>query len=206
MRVSDYAQFATLTQGREVIHGVLWDTLQYTSGATTVLTFFQQTQAAVGLDVTNMTNPGQLPYPKQFLVRAGRLFLKQRPESVNIVGPAAVQTGAINNIALLINTGILRITHGAKEYGTYPLHLFATGGGPCGTIHVQNILVAGAYADYGVLGVPHAKNVYTFAIPMLIETSMNFNYQMLWPAGFVTLTRNLPICFALEGDEIRPVQ
>lgn len=210
MKLTDYAQYATMTQGREVIHGALWDTLQYTSGATTVLNFFQQTIAALTPDVTNMQNPGQLPYPWQFLVRAIRFFVKQRPESVLMAATTAVQTGALNNIALLVNTGLLNILHGSKQYGPYPLHVITAGAGPYGGIAVGDV-GAGAPLDasgidYGQNGTPHAKHVFTLAKPLLIETAMNFNYSLSWPAGAVTLTRNLNLCLALEGDLIRQVQ
>lgn len=205
MRVSDYAQYNTLTMGREVVHGAFWDTLQYTSAATLVLNFFQQTVAATSLDVTNLLQPGVIPYPNQFLVRAVRFFIKQRPESVNAVGAPAVQTGAINNVSLLVNTGLLIITHGNKEYGRYPLRDITAGAGIYGALNVSNILVGGADVDYGQNGMPHSREIFTLAKPMLIETSQNFLYQLSWPAA-LTLTRNLNLCLALEGDLIRSVQ
>ena len=206
MRVQDFAQYATLTKGREVIHGFIWDTLAFTN-ATVTLNFFQQTLAATTLDVTNMRNAGQLPYPFQFLVRAVRCIIKQQPESVNQVAPAGIQTGAINNAQMIGNTGVLKITHGAKEYGIYPLWMLSSGGGPYGQSLVNNILIAGGYADHGGLGLPHARNVFTLAKPMLIETSMNFLYNLSWPAGaLATITRTVNICLCLEGDLIRPVQ
>ena len=205
MRAMDYQQYATLTAGREVIHGAIWDSLLYTSAATVTLNFFQQSLAALTPDVTNLLTPGQLPYPKQFLVRGIRMWLRQRPESINAVAAGNIQTGALNNVHLLVNTGLLIITHGSKEYGRYPLRDITAGNGIAGSIGVSNILVGGAVADYGQNGYPHCKNVMTLAQPLLIETNMNFLYQMVWPAA-VTLTRNTTISLLLEGDEIRPVQ
>lgn len=206
MRVQDFQNYAALTAGREVISGAFWDTLQYTSATTLQLIFFQQALAgAVTIDVSNMRNPGQLPYPQKFLIRALRVFLKQRPESVNEVGPAAVQTGAINNIYGLMQTGALQITIGSKEYGKYPLWVFSSGGGVFGQMLVSNILIGGGFADMGGLGSPSARNVYTLAKPMLIETSQYFSVTVTWPAA-VTLTRNLSLTVCLEGDLIRPVQ
>lgn len=205
MDSQDYQKFATLTSGREVIHGALWDTLTYTSGATVFLNFFQQSLAALSYDVTNILNPGQLPYPEQFLVRAIRMWLRQRPESVDSPAAGNIQTGALNNVSLLVNTGLLIITHGSKEYGRYPLRDITAGNGISGNIGVSNILVGGASVDYGQNGTPDSRNIFALAKPLLIETSMNFLYQMTWPAA-LTLTRNTPICLALEGDLIRPVQ
>lgn len=203
MNLTSYQRLSTLYGEQEVIHAMLWDTLVYTSGATLQLTFFQVVPATV--DLGNMEVGGQLASPKSFLIRAIRLFLKQRPESVNQVAPAAIQTGAINNIALLFYNAELRINIGSKEYGRYPAHLFSAGGGASGQMGVQNILIGGAFADYGQLGVPSAKNVFALATPLLIEPQMNFNVVLTWGAA-QTLTRSLPICCALEGDLIRPVQ
>jgi hypothetical protein len=209
-RLSDYAKYATMQQGREVIHGALWDTLLYTSAATVVLNFFQQTIAAVTPDVTIMQNPGQLPYPWQFLVRAIRFFVKQRPETVALAATTNPQTGALNNISVLCNTGLLSITHGAKQYGPYPLSAITAGAGPYGGGMLGNVGVGApliaSIVDYAQNGNPHIKNVFTLAKPLLIETSMNFLYQLSWPAGAVTLTRNLNLCLCLEGDLIRQVQ
>ena len=174
MRAVDYQQFATMTAGREVIHGALWDTQTYTSAATLFLNFFQQSVAALSYDVTNLLNPGQLPYPTQFLVRAIRMWLRQRPESVNAVAAGNIQTGALNNVHLLTNTGLLIITHGAKEYGRYPLRDITAGNGIAGHIGVDNILIGGAMVDYGQNGLPHCNNIFALAKPLLIETNMNF--------------------------------
>lgn len=205
VRARDYQQFATMTSGREVIHGAIWDTLLYTSAATVTLNFFQQTVAATSFDVTNLQTPGQLPYPTQFLVRAIRMWLRQRPESVDAVAATNIQTGALNNVHLLVNTGILIINHGSKEYGRYPLRDITAGNGIAGSLHVSNVLIGGATADYAQNGLPHVKDVFALAKPLLIETNMNFLYSMQWPAA-LTLTRNTSICLALEGDLIRQVQ
>lgn len=210
MKVSDYAQYATMTSGREVIHGFMWDTLLYTSAATVQLNFFQQTIAANTPDVTNMQNPGILPYPWQFLVRAIRMFIKQRPESTTLAATTNLQTGGLNNVAQLCNTGLLSMTHGAKQYGPYPLHVITAAAGPFGGVVMGNIGVGApldaSVVDYAQNGRPHVKNLFTLAKPLLIETAMNFVYSLSWPAGAVTLTRNTNICLCLEGDLIRQVQ
>jgi hypothetical protein len=59
--------------------------------------------------------------------------------------------------------------------------------------------------DYAQNGRPHCKDIYALAKPLLIETSQNFVYQLSWPAA-LTLTRNLTLCLALEGDLIRSIQ
>jgi hypothetical protein len=198
-----YLQYATQMDKFEVINGSLWDTLTYTSGATLRLTYFTATRATI--DLSNLEVAGQLPYPKAFLVRSMKVFLKQRPESVNSVAATAVQTGAINNVVGLFDTGAVTINVGSKNYGIYPLWVFGCAGGPSGFMAQTNILIAGSYADYGQSGLPHSKAGFTFSVPLFIEPQMNFNVDIQWAAA-VTLTRNLTLCVSLEGDLIRPVQ
>lgn len=198
-----YLKYATQMDKFEVINGALWDTLTYTSATTLRLTYFTATRATV--DLSNMEVAGQLPYPKAFLARSLKVFLKQRPESVNEVAATNPQTGAVNNIAQLFNTGALQITIGSKNYGTYPLWVFGCAGGPSGIMLQSNILIAGSYADYAQSGRAHSRDGFTFAVPLFIEPQMNFNVDLQWGA-VVTLTRNLTLTVAFEGDLIRPVQ
>jgi hypothetical protein len=204
--ISDYAEYAALTKGREVIHAMLWDTLLFTNATTLQLIFFQQTMAALTPDVTNMQNAGMLPFPKKFLIRALRFFVKQRPESV-IDGGAGVILDAYSNVALLANTGVLSINIGDKEFGRYPLRSIPPGNAPdphIAVIDVGSAGIVGGTVAYGQNGLPSSPP-FTLAVPLLIETSQNFNVTLSWPA-VITLTRNTNLCVCLEGDEIRAVQ
>jgi len=199
----NYRQFNTQYPRSEVVSGMLWDTIAFTN-ATLQLTFFTVAKATV--DLSNMIIGGQLPYPMAFLVRSIRLFLKQRPESANVVAPAGTQVGAVNNIALLYNTGSFQITVGAKQYGIYPLWILSSGGGPYGFMNVINILIAGGMADYGGMGTPHSRNAFTLAQPLFIEPQMSFKVDLYWPAALALTRTPLPLCVAFEGDLIRAVQ
>lgn len=90
-------------------------------------------------------------------------------------------------------------------YGHYPSWMFPAGGGAHGGIAVRDILIAGGATDYGQLGTMHAHDVYTLAKPLFIEPQMSFQVTMTWAAA-QTLTRNINLCVALEGDLIRAVQ
>lgn len=197
-----YQEYRVTHGELEAVHGAFWDTLLYTSAATLALTYF--VTAGPVSDVRNMTVAGVLPYPQAFLIRAIRWYAKQNPESVDqAVG--AVHPGSLENICLLTDNGALTLNIANKNYGIYPLYLFSSGGGPSGQIQVRDILIAGGASDYGMLGRPHAKNVYTLAVPIFIEPQMNFNVTTTWAAA-QTLTRNLNLCVVLEGDWLRPVQ
>jgi hypothetical protein len=127
------------------------------------------------------------------------------PESVNTAAATNPETGALDNIAQLMNTGVLTLIVGAKNYSQFPLWALPSAGGAYGTISVNNILIGGAAVDYGNGGLPHAKNVYSLTKPLFLAPQINFQVNLFWPAA-LTLTRNTNIRVVLDGDLIRPVQ
>lgn len=200
---ASYLKYSTQFPKSEVISGALWDTVQYAAAGQLQLTYFTAVRAT--RDLSNMDVGGQLAYPRAFLVRAIKLYLKARPESVNQVAPAAVQTGLTDNIAGMLNGGALQITIGSKTYGPYPLIAIPSGGGPYGMMLVNNILIAGGFADAANNGWAHVRNAYTLSVPLFIEPQMNFRVDLFWGAVFaITRATNLTVCF--EGDLFRPVQ
>jgi len=194
---------------REVIHGALWDTLAYATGATVALRFFNAVRATI--DLSNMEIAGQLPFPKAFLIRAIRFFVKHGTFSQDVAAAAAAAVGAVQNVCLLVNTCALILTIGAKNYGTYPLRLFSAGGGVagCGMSSLSDVGPAGApqtgSISYAQLGSMKVSDVYTLSKPLFIEPQMNFNVDLLWGAAVATVG-NPNISVVLEGDLIRAVQ
>jgi len=204
MSLRNYAQYnSQFLAGKEVIDAALWDTLLYTSAATTQLIFFNATRAT--LDLSNMRVAGQLPAPEQFLVRAIRVYFKNRPESSATAAAGNIEPNSVEDIQLLIDNGACQLNIGQKDYGIYPIHLIAAGGGVAGKLAVDNILVGGAAVSFGTNGRPHIKNTFTLAIPVLIKSSINFNVTLTWPAA-VTLIRNVNISVVLDGDLVRAIQ
>lgn len=199
----EFQKYNTQYPDNELIGWVWYDTLLYTSAATVALTFFNAVRATI--DLSNMEAAGQLAAPKAFLIRAIRFYVKQRPESVATTAATNPQTGATDNIALLINTGVLTLTIGSKQYAQFPLWALPSGGGPFGFLSVNNILVGGAMADGATNGFPDSRNAYTLTKPLFVAPQINFNVVITWPAA-LTLTRNLTITVALDGDLSRPVQ
>jgi len=202
-QLRQYAQYQTQYPGKEVIDAALWDTVLYTSAATVALTFFNALRATI--DLSNMRAAGQLPAGESFMIRAIRVFFKGRAESTATAAAGAVQPDAIDDIAQLVDSGVLQLNIGQKDYGIYPLYLLAAGGGPYGGIAVENILVAGAAASYGQNGDPHIYNTFTLSVPILIKSQINFNCVLTWPAA-LTLIRNVNIQVVLDGDLIRSIQ
>lgn len=201
----EFQRYATQYENRiEVIGAPLYDTMLYTSNVTVRLAFFTVVKATI--DLSNMRTAGQLAPPYAFLIRALRVLYKQRPESLNLAGAPAAYLGAIGNILLLGDNGVLTLTVGSKVYGEFPLWAIPAGGGAFGQIAVSNILIGGAAVDAGGNGYPHAKNILTLPKPIFIDPELHFSVTLEWPAGAVVLTRNVNICVALDGDLVRPVQ
>lgn len=199
-----YSQYNTQFEGQlETIGGVLYDTVTYVSAATTNLRMFNVARAT--LDLSNMLAQGQLPYPTSFLIRAVRLFIKQRPESIATAAAAAAQGGAFDNIAQLLISGVCTLQVGSKPYFQYPLWAIPAGGGAYGNLAVNDILVGGSLADYGNVGYPDSKNGLTLTKPVLIAPQINFFVDLFWPAA-LTLTRNVNITVLFDGDLTRQVQ
>ena len=189
--------------GKEVIDASLWDTLPYATGVTVALQFFTALRATI--DLSNMRAAGQLPAPESFLIRAIRVYFKNQPESTATAAAGAVQPDSLMDIFLIITTGTLVLNIGQKDYGIYPLHMLPAGGGACGSMCVNNVLIAGAAASYGQNGRPHIRNRFVLAKPILIKSQINFNVTVTWPA-FVGPIRTFKMCVALDGDLIRAIQ
>jgi hypothetical protein len=201
----EYKQYDSQYQGqKEAIGWQWWDTQTYTSGSTTLLQQWFNTRATV--DLSNMEVAFQLAAPKAFLIRAIRFFVKQTPESVARAASGSVQTGAISNIALLTNTGVMTFTIGSKVYAQIPLWALTAGAGPFGNAALEGATAdPGGFVDWGQNGLPDPRAVNSLAKPIFIAPQINFTAQIFWPAS-VTLTRNLAITLLLDGDLIRPVQ
>ncbi len=188
----------------ETIGWQWWDTQSYVSGTTTSLTQFFNVRATP--DIGNMEVAFQLAAPKAFLVRAIRFFVKQRPRMVSPV-TAAPQTGAFDNIAQLINTGVFTFTIGNKQYAQNALWTLTAGGGASGAMAAANSTVAASnYFDYAQSGIADPRAVYTLAKPLFIPPQMNFNAVVTWPAQLTLSGGNTDVCFLLDGDLLRPVQ
>lgn len=189
----------------EVIGWKWWDTQSYVSGTTTQLTQFFNVRATP--DAGNMEVAFQLAAPKAFLIRAIRFFVKQRVRMVSPV-TSAPQTGAIDNIAQLINTGVFTLTIGNKQYAMEPLWCLTAGGGAYGVMAAANSanLATANYFDYAQNGVPDPRAVNTLSKPLFIPPQMNFNASVTWPSAITLSGGNTDITFLLDGDLLRPVQ
>lgn len=201
----EFELYQSQYQGRKEVQGwQFWDTVGYLTGVTVALRMFNVVRAT--LDLGNMTTPGQFPEGVGFLVRAINFMVKDLPESQATAAAGAVQPGAVDSVALLINTGVLAFQIGDKNYGVWPLWMLPAGGGAFGNMMVNNVLIAGALADWSNAGYPDVRNAYTLTIPIFIRPKVGWWIDLLWPAGAVATIRNVNLCVLLDGDVVRAIQ
>lgn len=202
----EYRQYDTQFAGeKECIGFCFYDTVMYISGATVAIALFNAVRAT--LDLSNMLMPGQLQSPDAFLMRAIRFYIKQEPQSVARAAAGAVQTGAISNVKLLTNTGVLNLTIGHKLYVQTPLWKLSSGGGVFGGYAGDgDVADPGEIQDWGTCGYPHTANVFTLAKPIFLAPGVNFRVDIVWPAFVVLAGGNTPIQVVFDGDLVRPVQ
>jgi hypothetical protein len=200
-----YRKYSTQYAGaQESLGWVWWDTVTYTSGTTTTLTLFNAIRAT--RDLGNMELAGAFPFPKGFLIRVIRFFLKGRPRSIARAASTNPNTGQLDNVAQLINTGHFELTVGNKSYLQVPLWMLTSGGGASGIIALQGATAdPGAAIDYAQNGIADPRAVYSLTRPIFIEPQINFFGTLAWPAA-VTLTGDHTLCIALDGDIVRQVQ
>jgi hypothetical protein len=200
----EYEAYNTQYGGQiESIGWKWWDTQTYVSGTTTALTNFFNVRATP--DLSNMEVAFQLAAPKAFLIRAIRFFVKTRPLAVTppIVSGAAL--GVIDNIAQLINTGVMSLVIGNKTYALEPLWCLTAGGGAYGMLGFSSGAVANM-VDYAQNGIPDPRAVNTLSKPLFIGPQINFNARIDWAAALTLQGGNVTLSLLLDGDLLRPVQ
>lgn len=203
---AEYEQYNSQYGGKiESIGWKLWDTQTYVSATTTQLPQWFNVRATP--DLSNMEVAFQLAAPKAFLVRAIRFYVKQRVRSNARAASAAVQPGAIDNIAQLCNTGVWVFTIGNKVYNMEPLWCLTAGGGATGVLALEGATAdPGAGIDYAQNGVADPRAVNTLSKPIFIAPQINFSAVVTWPAALTLAGGNTDISFLLDGDQLRPVQ
>lgn len=186
----------------EKIGWTWYDTVTYTSAATTALRAFGAIRATLNLG--NMEIAGQLASPKAFFVRAIRVKMLVPPFVTTAAADGNAQTGAIDDARQVLENGVLQFTIGQKNYGQWPLWMLPAGGGIVPFMQTGDIDVVVQYANNGI---EDPRAVYSLSVPVFIGPQMNFSVDLLWPAGALTLDGgNANIFIGLDGDLLRPVQ
>lgn len=188
------SKYGTLLAQSQTISWIWYDKQLYTSTSTVLQTFFNAIRPT--LDLGNMVVAGALQGMQAFVVKAIRVYFN------TIVSTGATFVGSINDVSQLLNTGVLTLTVGQKNYGVWPLYALPAGGGAAGFL---TNAIATQQIQLGQNGNADPRSVYTLEHPLLIEPQISFAAQIQWPAA-LTLVANLNITVMLDGSLIRPVQ
>jgi len=202
----EYEAYNTQYGGQiESIGWKWWDTQTFVSGTTTALTNFFNVRATP--DLSNMEVAFQLAAPKAFLVRAIRFFVKTRPLAVSPAAVSGAATGVFDNVAQLINTGVMSLVIGNKTYVLDPLWCLTAGGGASGVACIATSAGGGQdYIDYAQNGIADPRAVNTLSKPLFIGPQINFNARIDWAAALTLQGGNVALTLLLDGDLLRPVQ
>jgi hypothetical protein len=198
----EWAGYVTQTNaGLEVIPHILYDSQLYTSATTTILPFF--TSVPANDSVSNVNPPSILPNPASFLIKTIGIFVPNVVETIAEGAGPSTPPGQFNDIVLLCNTGICRLTIGDKPYGPWPMYRLPTSSFP----KFAGLAGGGAAAANVVTGYGNTDGpLYPLLPPLLIAPMQKFKVTLEWPAGAVTLAANRTIKVLLDGQLSRGIQ
>lgn len=189
---------------RDVTTAVLYDTQQQpnTTGVSK-LTYFQQARG-VGLHLTNLKVPGQLPGPEAFLVRTMRIAVTPSGAyGTATTGPIAFSAQpSLVDVLKCLHTASVYFEVGSKPYVDYwPMWMFSAGQ----TIAATNFGPNTATAAPNYLGNGTPGTVVNFKTPIPISTTEPFRGELIWAAA-PSLSVPLSLQFILGGSWSRGVQ
>lgn len=180
--LAEYNKYRTTYPAVEVIGGMLWDTVAYTSAATLRLQLFNAARATPNL--SNLATPGILTNNTAFLIRAVRFRLLSTPRSTARAAAGSVTACAVDDLAQLMNTGFFQFTISAKPYMQFPLWFLPSGCGPWGMQAADgNTADPGLTLSFATAGVPQQDNAFILTQPLFIAPMVNFFADLIWPAG-----------------------
>jgi hypothetical protein len=190
----------------EFIQDTLYDTVTYTSAATTQLSVF-----ATGR--SNAYNLGNLPANGAYPDRTGFLIMGYtfkpffQPRSTARATSSTVQTGVTNDLSLITQSAWFQIKILDKDYAFVPLDLI-----PCGAGIMSMMAAEGATADPGGIidfatqGTPDARNIYVLEEPLFLPPMVPLTASLNWPSAVTLASGNTSLRFVMHGLKVRPVQ
>ena len=200
-----YEQYRTTFPALEVIGSMLWDTATFTSAAVNRIQFFSTARATP--DLSNLPTPGMLTNNNAFLIRAFRFRTRNNPRYTARAATTNVTTGAVDDLAQLLNSGFFRLTIASKPYAEFPLWVMPSGCGPSGLVGIDGDTAdPGNTLDFATIGVPVQDNAFVLSQPLFIAPMVNFNVEISWPAAITLAAGNTLLQVVFDGDLIRPVQ
>lgn len=173
----------------ESVPYILYDTQQYVSGATTLLSFFQTVNPDKTL--TNMETSGVLPAPQHFEIHSIFVDVLNRPS----VGAGTV-AGQIDDLSALFHIGRATITYASsgKRWGPIPARA-------CGPISAINGAVGATLT--APANIQAGWRDYNGGFPIngqfIIPPSQSFGFDMAFAAAQTLAGGNTYISMSLLG-------
>lgn len=197
----DWTSYVTTNAiGLEVIPYMLYDTQTFVDNTTTSLDFFTTVPANESLG--NLKNAGMLPNPQSFLIQAISIYFPINLETDDQGASAGPMAGAINDIINLVNTGIMRLKIGEKQYGPYPMWRLPASTFVKGFLAAAGGEAAGQVTGYAQLDGP----LYALFPNLMLMPLQNFTVTLAWPAGTIDTSANRSIKVLLDGQMARSIQ
>jgi hypothetical protein len=199
---SEWQAYVTQSNvGLEVVPHILYDTQTYTDNVTTTLDFFSSIPANEA--ISNVNPPRVLPNPNSFLIQCISVHVPIELTVTDEGAAAAALPTPSDDVILLINTGILKLTIGSKPYGPWPLfRLPVSSGFKFSAASAAGAEAANLVLDYGITDGP----LYSLIPNLLIAPLQQFSVQLSWPGGAVNLLANRTIKVLLDGQLSRAIQ
>lgn len=193
--------------GEEAIGWTLWHRLAFVDNTTVRLRYFDAVPANKTLG--NMTIASQLPNRVSFACAAIRVIPMLRPNIQLVADAIGVAVGLADDVAQIFNEGVLTFTVLNKNYGEWPIYMLPPGVGvnPGGNfVSTTAAFAAANYVNMPQVGQPDPRAVYSLSKPIAIPPQTNFNATIEWPVAINTLTGNIDLVVAFDGEIIRPQQ
>lgn len=188
----------------------IYDTADYTSASTTILTFFQTPngQSSKTYGDTNMDTAGIIPSPNYYFVTGIEVQIIPVITDLPSIGPVAdVASKWLNDVyQMYYSKNFAQLVIGAKKYITEPINKFVPTHRLDGFAALATNLTSGASTQSQAVfaqlcGVPYEIQ------PFLLPPNQPFQFTINWPTA-VTLasTHNPNIQVTFNGVMYRPAQ
>lgn len=195
-----------LDQATDIANGILFDTVAIPAGnALTSFRFFQNTISSTHPSLTNMDQPGAMPWPEGFIVRSIRLGVGLSGSfglmsgGVFVATPFAAPTILADALEAL-HGAVCTLTIGNKPYlKGWPSYIFSAGH----SINAASRADATASAVYLGDGRPDTAYVLSHPVELLPNEKFEFRIDYASPPT-PTATVSLSVQFA--GSWVRAVQ
>jgi len=178
--------------------------VNYVSGTTTQLTFFNTTVG--GITTTNMQLAAAFPSPVYYQLYHLMVYFDLGVSSFEVAASTTNPTGAFNDVVNL-SDGALTLNIAQKDYWVTPIWANPAGAGAYGDQSMGATFTAESSLmnQQATLGIPDVRNRNCFWGDITIPHTQNFSVVMNWAAAVTLQGGNTDIICAIDGYIYRRV-